>query len=355
LGEGLGKEIADAEDDGLEGGGAGAVEYDAALGEEGVEAGGDDAFEEGELVGVVGIEGCAVDAGGVGDFLHRELVEVVRVEQVGEGLLEEVAGAADAGIEGWGTGRVGHGVSRLEYVRFATDCCINDKCCVSMNRQMLFRHQLLRRRFTMSTLLHIDSSPMGAASVSRHLSTTFTDKWKASHPGGKIITRDLTKSGLVSIDAAWVAAVYTPEEARTAEQKAVLAKSDELLAEIEAADEVAIGVSMHNFSIPSVLKLYLDQIVRVGQAFTYADGAPKGLLTGKKATFLVATGGAYGPGTRLESLNFIEPYLKALFGFIGITDVTFHTAGGAAALNRGANREEFLQPHDEAVAALAAA
>jgi FMN-dependent NADH-azoreductase len=206
----------------------------------------------------------------------------------------------------------------------------------------------------MATLLRIDSSPMGVASVSRHMSETFVESWKKAHPGGTVVTRDLTKSGLVSIDAAWVAAVYTPEESRTAEQKSVLSKSDELLAEVFAADELAIGVAMHNFNIPSVLKLYLDQVVRVGKTFAYVDGAPKGLLTGKKATFLVATGGAYGPGTGMESLNFIEPYLKTLFGFVGIGDVKFHTAGGAAALNRGANREEFLQPHDEAVAALAA-
>lgn len=207
----------------------------------------------------------------------------------------------------------------------------------------------------MATLLHIDSSPMGAASVSRHLSDTFVDNWKKSHPGGKVITRDLTGSGLTSITAEWVAAAYTPTESRTAEQNAVLTKSDELLAEVDAADELAIGVSMHNFNIPSVLKLWIDQVVRVNRAFSYADGKPKGLLVGKKATFLVATGGAYGPGTGMESLNFIEPYLKTLFGFIGFTEVTFHTAGGAAALNYGADRAAFLQPHDEAVAALAAA
>ena len=207
----------------------------------------------------------------------------------------------------------------------------------------------------MATLLRIDSSPMGAASVSRHMSETFVESWKKAHPDGKVVTRDLTKSGLVSINAEWVAAAYTPAESRTAEQKAALVKSDELLAEVDAADELAIGVPMHNFNIPSLLKLWLDQVVRVNRAFSYADGKPKGLLVGKKATFLVATGGAYGPGTGMESLNFIEPYLKTLFGFVGITDVLFHTAGGAAALNYGANREEFLQPHDEAVAALAAA
>jgi len=206
----------------------------------------------------------------------------------------------------------------------------------------------------MATLLHIDSSPMGAASVSRHLSETFTENWKKAHPGGTVVTRDLTKSGLVSINAEWVAAVYTPEESRTPEQKTLLAKSDELLAEVFAADELAIGVAMHNFNIPSVLKLWIDQVVRVGKAFSYDNGVPKGLLTGKKATFLVATGAVYGPGSAYESLNFIEPYLKTLFGFVGFTDITFHSAFGAGALTHGANREEFLQPHDEAVAALAA-
>ena len=135
----------------------------------------------------------------------------------------------------------------------------------------------------MATLLHLDSSPMGAASVSRHLSNTFVENWKKAHPGGTVVTRDLTKSGLVSINAEWVAAAYTPAEQRTAEQKAVLAKSDELLAEIDAADELAIGVSMHNFNIPSVLKLWIDQVVRVGRTFAYVDGAPKALLAGKKA------------------------------------------------------------------------
>jgi FMN-dependent NADH-azoreductase len=206
----------------------------------------------------------------------------------------------------------------------------------------------------MSTLLHIDSSPMGAASVSRHLSATFTEKWKAAHADGKVVTRDLTASGLVSVTAAWVAAAYTPAEARTAEQKETLALSDELVGELKAADEIAIGVAMHNFGVPSVLKQWIDEIARVGVTFSYADGVPKGLLTGKKITFLIATGGAYGPGTATASLNFVEPYLKAIFGFLGVSDVVFHTAGGAAALNYGASREEFLQPHDEAVAALAA-
>jgi FMN-dependent NADH-azoreductase len=207
----------------------------------------------------------------------------------------------------------------------------------------------------MPTLLHIDSSPMGAFSVSRHLSETFVDHWKKSNPAGAVVTRDLTSTPIPPITAEWVAAAYTPADARSPEQKSVLKLSDELVAELQAADEWAIGVPMHNFSIPSVLKLWIDQIARVGVTFSYADGAPKGLLTGKKLTFLVATGGAYGPGTAAESFNFVEPYLRTVFGFLGVSDITFHTAGGASALNYGASREEFLQPHDEAVAALAAA
>jgi len=102
LGEGLGEEVADAEDDAGEGTAAGAVENDAALGEEGVEAAGDHTLEEGEFVGVVGVEGGAVDAGSVGDLLDGELVKVAGAEEGGEGLLEELAGAADAGVGGFG-------------------------------------------------------------------------------------------------------------------------------------------------------------------------------------------------------------------------------------------------------------
>ena len=107
LGEGMGEEVADAEDYAGEGAGAGAVEDDAAFVEEGVEAAGDHAFEESELVGVVGVEGGAVDAGGVGDLLDGQLVEVAGAEKGGESLLEELAGAADArvlGFQGQGSG-----------------------------------------------------------------------------------------------------------------------------------------------------------------------------------------------------------------------------------------------------------
>ena len=201
----------------------------------------------------------------------------------------------------------------------------------------------------MSTLLHIDSSPLYGRSVSRELTAAFVSQWKASHPNGRVVDRDLNATLIPPINADWVGAVYTPEEARTQQQKDSLLLSDTLLAELEQADEFVFGVPMHNFGVPSVLKLWIDQISRVGKTFSYADGRPKGLILGKKATFIIATGGIYDPQTQMASFNFVEPYLRSLFGFLGLTDTTFLTAGGTMALNQGQDRDAFLAPHLQTV------
>jgi FMN-dependent NADH-azoreductase len=201
----------------------------------------------------------------------------------------------------------------------------------------------------MSTLLHIDSSPLYGRSVSRELTASFVTQWKSSHPGGRVIDRDLNATAIPPVTAEWVGAAYTPQEARTTEQKKLLSLSDSLIAELEQADEYIFGVPMHNFGVPSVLKLWIDQIARVGKTFSYAGGAPKGLLVGKKATFLIATGGIYDAQTQMASFNFVEPYLRSVFGFLGVTEATFITAGGTAALNGGHDRNAFLAPHLQAV------
>lgn len=198
----------------------------------------------------------------------------------------------------------------------------------------------------MATLLEIDSSPLAQASISRQLTAEYVESWKAANPDGNVVTRDLTSTPIAPIDAAWVGAAYTPDEARTPEQRARLALSDKLIAELQAADEYVLGVPMHNFSVPSTLKLWIDQIARVNKTFSYATGTPVGLLTGKKATIVITSGGKYDAGTAMASLNFVEPYLRTVFGFLGVTDVTFVNAGGASALNLGkVDRETFLQPH----------
>ena len=201
----------------------------------------------------------------------------------------------------------------------------------------------------MPTLLHIDSSPLYGRSVSRELTGAFVAQWKASHPDGTVIDRDLYSTSIPPINGEWVGAVYTPEEARTPQQKEALSLSDSLLAELEQADEYLFGVPMHNFGVPSVLKLWIDQISRVGKTFSYADGVPKGLIVGKKATFIIATGGIYDAQTQMASFNFVEPYLRSVFGFLGVTDATFLTTGGTAALNYGQDRDAFLAPHLQAV------
>ncbi|WP_263415526.1 FMN-dependent NADH-azoreductase [Terriglobus albidus] len=201
----------------------------------------------------------------------------------------------------------------------------------------------------MPTLLRVDSSPLYGASVSRQLTETFEATWKATHPGGQVIVRDLTATVMWPITAEWVGAAFTPEDQRNAEQVELLKLSDSLIAELEKADEFVFGVPMHNFGVPASLKLWIDQVVRVGKTFSYGEGGPKGLLAGKKATFLIATGGVYDAGTAMASLNFVEPYLRSVFGFIGVTDTTFLTAGGTAALRYGKDRATFLQPHLEAV------
>ncbi len=201
----------------------------------------------------------------------------------------------------------------------------------------------------MSTLLHIDSSPLYGRSVSRELIAAFVTQWKASHLDGRVIERDLNATAIPPVNAEWVGAVYTPEQARTPEQKKLLAMSDSLVAELEQADEYVIGTPMHNFGVPSALKLWIDQIARVGRTFAYGEKGPKGLLTGKKVTFIIATGGIYGAQTQMASFNFVEPYLRSVFAFLGVTDATFLTAGGTAVLNQGQDRNAFLAPHLQAV------
>jgi FMN-dependent NADH-azoreductase len=196
----------------------------------------------------------------------------------------------------------------------------------------------------MPTLLHLDSSPL-ESSVSRELTREFVKTWKSAHPDGKVIYRDLAAHAPKPLDTNWIYSAYTPADARTPEQAAALQFSDELIAELEQADEYVFGVAMHNFSIPSVLKLWIDQIMRAGRTFAYSESGPQGLLHGKKATVLASTGGVYSPGSPAAAMNFIDPYLKAILGFIGVTEVRFLTAGGAAQLMTGAvDRESFLKP-----------
>ena len=206
----------------------------------------------------------------------------------------------------------------------------------------MLRHHLL----SIKTLLHIDCSPLGDASISRNLSSEFVKCWTEANPNGTVIRRDLNAGAISAIDGAWVAAVFTPEEVRTPVQREIVSTSDRFIKELKVADEYVFGLPIHNFGIPAVLKLWLDQIIRVGKTFAVIDGTPEGLLKNKQARFLIASGGTYDPGTPMESFNFVEPYLRTIFGFIGVTDTEFLSAGGTAALRYGKiDRDSFLKPY----------
>ena len=205
----------------------------------------------------------------------------------------------------------------------------------------------------MPTLLHLDSSPMGDASFTRNLSTEFVREWRQAHPNDQVIRRDLTTTDLTPITAEWVGAAYTPKEARSDAQSALLAPSDEFIGELRTADEYVFGVPMHNFTVPAKLRLWIDLIARRGETFSYGSNGPEGLLKGKRATFIVASGSVYGEGAAYASYNFVDPYLRTLFGFLGVTDVRLVAAGGASGVMAGhIEREAFLEPSLQAIHAL---
>jgi FMN-dependent NADH-azoreductase len=203
----------------------------------------------------------------------------------------------------------------------------------------------------MPTLLKIDVSPRGDYSISRKLSAEFAAKWQQAHPDGTVVLRDLVTTALPFVDLPWIAGAYSTPDQHTPEQQAALKVSDELIAELLAADEIVLATPMFNFSIPAALKAYIDHIVRINKTF---NASYEGLAKGKKVTLIIASGSVYTPGSHMESYNAETGYLKQILGFIGITDVSVVLAGGTTAVAQGkVPMDEFLAPFEQEVAALA--
>jgi FMN-dependent NADH-azoreductase len=180
----------------------------------------------------------------------------------------------------------------------------------------------------MTHLLQIDSSPRGQRSHSRQLTREFVEAWKHQHPGDTVTYRDLGRNPFPHIDEMTIAAAYTPPEQRTSELQAAISFSDSLVDEFLAADFYVLGVPMYNFSIPSTLKAYIDQIVRIGRTFAFQPenvaNPYQPLVANKKMVIISARGGSgFGAGGRAERMNYQTPYLATIFGFIGVTDLTF--------------------------------
>jgi FMN-dependent NADH-azoreductase len=170
-------------------------------------------------------------------------------------------------------------------------------------------------------LLQIDSS-VRTSSVTRRLTARFAEEWQKHHPDGQVIYRDLAATTLPPITDDW-GATHLEESKLTPAQRSYLSTSDQLIEELQAADMVVIGAPMYNFSIPSSLKAWIDQVVRIGKTFGYGANGPQGLLGKKKVVVISARGGAYEKGTIRETFDFQEPYLRHILGFIGLKDVTF--------------------------------
>ncbi|KMK69055.1 FMN-dependent NADH-azoreductase [Puniceibacterium sp. IMCC21224] len=188
----------------------------------------------------------------------------------------------------------------------------------------------------MTSLLAINASPRYDLSTSRKLTSLFVEKWRAAHPGGEVVERDLIKTTLPFVDLPWIGGAFMPPEQHSPESAAAIKISDDLVAELQAADHIIIGTPMYNFTIPAVLKAYIDHIVRVG--VTVVDNV--GQLTGKKTTIILASGGDFRPGSPFETYNQASGYLRQVLGFIGLKDLDIVLADRARAGDRGENAVE---------------
>lgn len=193
----------------------------------------------------------------------------------------------------------------------------------------------------MANLLNIQSSPRGGASLSRLLSQDFVDEWKKTHGDGTVVSRDLAQTALPFVDASWIGGIFLSEEQRSIEQREALKISDTLIAELFAADHIVIGTPMYNFTIPANLKAWIDLIVR--PRVTHS-GPPQrqGLVTGKRCTIIIASGGVYDEGLPAAASDYESGCLKRILGFIGISDVHVVMAGGTAAAAFGSTTMEEL-------------
>lgn len=204
----------------------------------------------------------------------------------------------------------------------------------------------------MTKLLVVETSPRGDHSISRNMTRRFVAEWRAAHPDGEVVHRDLMETNLQFISAPWLQAYFTPSEQHSTEMKAELSLSDELVGELLACDHLVIATPVYNYNVPAVLKAWIDSVVRKGLTLGF-DG--KGLVVGKTATVLMASGGVYTEGSPIRDRDIATQYLRLVLGVIGITDVTVVAGGGAKAVDmRETTMEGFiatLQPEIGAAAA----
>ncbi|WP_456312519.1 FMN-dependent NADH-azoreductase [Pseudomonas shirazensis] len=178
-------------------------------------------------------------------------------------------------------------------------------------------------------ILNITSSLKGDASFSIKLSNAILEKLEIEYPESNVKTYDLATTPSPYLSGLDLAAFYTPEESHTTEQQQITRYSNEAIKDLLESDVIVIGVPMYNFGIPAVLKGWIDQVARAGKTFSYGEAGPKGLATDKKVYLAIASGAIFSNGP-YKSYDFSEPYLRAVLGFLGMTDITVFRVEGTA-------------------------
>ncbi|MGH1463487.1 MAG: FMN-dependent NADH-azoreductase [Neptuniibacter sp.] len=178
----------------------------------------------------------------------------------------------------------------------------------------------------MATLLYIKSSIFGDGGQSSQLAETFIEKWKAKNHQSEVVVRDLIVEDFPHMDSTVVTALRGDPSEHDEEQRAILLRSDELVAELDAADELVITVPYYNFNIPSQMKAYFDLLARAGVTFSYTENGPVGLIKDKPVSLITTRGGMY----RDSGMDFQIPFVKQFLGFIGLKNIEVIYAEGLA-------------------------
>jgi len=195
-------------------------------------------------------------------------------------------------------------------------------------------------------ILHLISSPQGEASVSIKLGNAIVEKLVQANPGSQVTVRNLTEQAYPHLDASHISSFFTPAEFFGPEHEEGARHSDEAIAQLLDTDVIVIGAPMYNYGIHTSLKSWIDQVVRVQKTVSFSASGSQGLVTGKKIYLAITTGAVFTEGY-YKPFDFIEPYLRAVFALIGISDVTVYRAEG---LNIPGIRETAFEKAVESIA-----
>ena len=202
-------------------------------------------------------------------------------------------------------------------------------------------------------LLRLDVSPRDGKSVSRKLGDEFVAEFLRKHPGTTVTTRDLADTHLPFVDMPWIVGSNSDPSTHDDTSKAAVAIGNELIAELHAHDVYVLTTPLYNFAIPAKLKAYIDHVIRSGKTFKInPDQTVSGLLDDKRMYVLVASAFEYDEGSPYAAVDFLTPYLKHIFGFVGVKDLTFIRWGSSWKVDRmGVPLEKFLEGSQQKIAA----